>query len=382
MWQCVRFASRWDSNGKPSTSAFSEILVLASTMSIMDMVASDGRMREVVSLPLDMLNGWLFGIDANRVKPELKEMVLRYQRECYRVLADYWTGNDRQNSSITQQLAISRHRLALLKELHRTRDSAMREAIHQQLDHVSRLLNLPTPEFDSIGWSAPAMPEALARFWDALASLDVKGVEYNHHRTPGLLAINLRGLARLLVEHDQPMLFDRALREALTQSQEPRCLYTNHSVNSQLVGKSVRCWVFERIQPQGRKQKPGAGPGFRDVTAVHVMFSMGADHASLLASATTASSSARRCSRIFRRFFSSAASCISRRSSSPNSRQSASRDLLARISKRFLNLLRVAPSPHWSFTGEQPVQADSSLLRRYYANCVRNGVTRAPVAKR
>ncbi|AYZ83029.1 phage antirepressor N-terminal domain-containing protein [Pseudomonas aeruginosa] len=248
---CEQMGLQWEAQYK----RLQRNTVLASTMSIMDMVASDGRMREVVSLPLDMLNGWLFGIDANRVKPELKEMVLRYQRECYRVLADYWTGNDRQNSSITQQLAISRHRLALLKELHRTRDSAMREAIHQQLDHVSRLLNLPTPEFDSIGWSAPAMPEALARFWDALASLDVKGVEYNHHRTPGLLAINLRGLARLLVEHDQPMLFDRALREALTQSQEPRCLYTNHSVNSQLVGKSVRCWVFERIQPQGEKNR-------------------------------------------------------------------------------------------------------------------------------
>jgi hypothetical protein len=44
--------------------------------------------REVLSLPLDYVSGFLFGIDANRVKPELKDRLVRYQRECYRVLSD------------------------------------------------------------------------------------------------------------------------------------------------------------------------------------------------------------------------------------------------------------------------------------------------------
>ncbi|MHC3954534.1 phage antirepressor N-terminal domain-containing protein [Pseudomonas aeruginosa] len=226
----------------------------AATITEMVTVAEDGKLRSMTCLPLRKLPAWLYTISPNKVKPELRNKIIRYQNECDDALWNYWSKGSASRTDaagVTQQLAVSRHRLALLKELHRTRDRAMREAIHQQLDHVSRLLNLPTPELDSIGWSAPAMPEALARFWDALASLDAKGVEYNHHRTPGLLAINLRGLARLLVEHNQPMLFDRALREALAQSQEPRCLYTNHSVNSQLVGKSVRCWVFEKLQPQG-----------------------------------------------------------------------------------------------------------------------------------
>lgn len=42
-------------------------------------------------LELDYLNGWLFGIDANRVKPELRQRVIDYQRECYKVLADYFS---------------------------------------------------------------------------------------------------------------------------------------------------------------------------------------------------------------------------------------------------------------------------------------------------
>jgi len=51
-------------------------------------IHSQGQRRTMLCLPLDYLNGWLFGISASRVKPEVKENLLRYQRECYRVLAD------------------------------------------------------------------------------------------------------------------------------------------------------------------------------------------------------------------------------------------------------------------------------------------------------
>jgi hypothetical protein len=39
-------------------------------------------------LPLDYLNGWLFGINANRVKEEIRPRVIRYQEEAYIVLRD------------------------------------------------------------------------------------------------------------------------------------------------------------------------------------------------------------------------------------------------------------------------------------------------------
>ena len=47
-----------------------------------------GGPQDMMCLPLDYLNGWLFGINANRVKPEVREQVIRYQKECYRILAD------------------------------------------------------------------------------------------------------------------------------------------------------------------------------------------------------------------------------------------------------------------------------------------------------
>ena len=34
--------------------------------------------REMLCLPLRFIPGWLFGINANRVKPELKDRIIRY----------------------------------------------------------------------------------------------------------------------------------------------------------------------------------------------------------------------------------------------------------------------------------------------------------------
>ncbi|SER74921.1 BRO family, N-terminal domain [Azotobacter beijerinckii] len=50
----------------------------------------DDQHRELVCLPLDYLNGWLFGVDASRVKPEIRERLVQYQRECFAALAAYW----------------------------------------------------------------------------------------------------------------------------------------------------------------------------------------------------------------------------------------------------------------------------------------------------
>jgi hypothetical protein len=49
---------------------------------------SQGGNPNVTALPLEYLNGFLFGVNANRVKEEIRDNLIRYQRECYRVLAD------------------------------------------------------------------------------------------------------------------------------------------------------------------------------------------------------------------------------------------------------------------------------------------------------
>jgi hypothetical protein len=63
--------------------------ILNTAMSMMD-TPSNGGKQKTACLPLDYLNGWLFGVDANRVKPEIRERLLTYQRECFRVLNNHF----------------------------------------------------------------------------------------------------------------------------------------------------------------------------------------------------------------------------------------------------------------------------------------------------
>jgi hypothetical protein len=51
-------------------------------------VSSSGGPQATFCLPLDYLNGWLFGINANRVKGEVRERLILYQEKCYKVLAE------------------------------------------------------------------------------------------------------------------------------------------------------------------------------------------------------------------------------------------------------------------------------------------------------
>ena len=54
---------------------------------------SKGGNPNVLALPLPMLHGWLFGINASRVKEEIREKLVRYQRECYAVLSEAFLEN-------------------------------------------------------------------------------------------------------------------------------------------------------------------------------------------------------------------------------------------------------------------------------------------------
>lgn len=65
--------------------------VLSTSIFIMKMqMLGDDQHREITCLPLDYLNGWLFGIDTNRCRAEIRPRLIEYKRECYQALAAYW----------------------------------------------------------------------------------------------------------------------------------------------------------------------------------------------------------------------------------------------------------------------------------------------------
>ncbi len=66
-------------------------MVLSSTIVVTSIVAQDGKKREMVCLPLKLLNGWLFKINPSRYKNKFQQdTIIKYQLECYEVLHNYW----------------------------------------------------------------------------------------------------------------------------------------------------------------------------------------------------------------------------------------------------------------------------------------------------
>ncbi|WP_240531592.1 phage antirepressor N-terminal domain-containing protein [Proteus alimentorum] len=62
-----------------------------SSVSEIEMVAEDGKLRNMVCIALRKLSGWLHTISPNKVKPEIRDKVIKYQEECDDVLYEYWT---------------------------------------------------------------------------------------------------------------------------------------------------------------------------------------------------------------------------------------------------------------------------------------------------
>ena len=63
--------------------------VLSQGMIVM-IIPTNGGNQNMICLPIEYLNGWLFGIDINRCNPEIRDTLIKYKKECYQALHDYW----------------------------------------------------------------------------------------------------------------------------------------------------------------------------------------------------------------------------------------------------------------------------------------------------
>ncbi|MFO7681152.1 MAG: phage antirepressor N-terminal domain-containing protein [Chloroflexota bacterium] len=100
--------------------------------------------------PLDYLNGWLCKMDASRVRPNIKEPLLRYQRECYRILAVAFIGQNTavHPTSASDEPLIKLHNMALViaattREMLATKDLAQSNA--ERLDWAALVVQITPP---------------------------------------------------------------------------------------------------------------------------------------------------------------------------------------------------------------------------------------------
>ncbi|THA06723.1 phage antirepressor N-terminal domain-containing protein [Rodentibacter pneumotropicus] len=57
----------------------------------MSTTGKDGKKYQMLCIPIKKLNGWLFSLNPNKVRSDLKERLENYQEECFLALWEYWT---------------------------------------------------------------------------------------------------------------------------------------------------------------------------------------------------------------------------------------------------------------------------------------------------
>jgi hypothetical protein len=129
---CVNLGLDWSSQLKriQRDEVLSEGLVMMT-------IPSAGGDQQMMCLPLEYLNGWLFGVDENRVALGIRDALITYKREAYGALYNYFV----------KGFAVDRERLerdeeardAALQELRklRTSDKALYRKVTDAIAHTS-----------------------------------------------------------------------------------------------------------------------------------------------------------------------------------------------------------------------------------------------------
>ncbi|EPO1581408.1 phage antirepressor N-terminal domain-containing protein [Yersinia enterocolitica] len=64
---------------------------------------SKGGVQKMLCIPLRKLNGWLFSINPEKVRADIKDKLIQYQEECFSVLHEYWTKGEVSKKAKTRQ---------------------------------------------------------------------------------------------------------------------------------------------------------------------------------------------------------------------------------------------------------------------------------------
>ena len=233
--------------------------ILGSVAFMTKATGGDGKQYEMTCLPLNMLNGWLFGVDASRVNPDAQDRLLDYQRECFDVLASYWQKgaalNPRQQvqtAMIGQSTGLPTAQLVALQvqgwkivdRLKAEKVPELRQDLYEQLRRVYADLGQTPPPLTAMGSENPPQPLPATEFWAVYHALLAAGVKVNHSRNPGLIAINLKQFVQVAEAHGMSVAPGPLLKQALRESRAP--LYVDdRTVNSAVTGRTIHCWVFE-----------------------------------------------------------------------------------------------------------------------------------------
>ena len=105
------------------------------------------------------------------------------------------------------------------------------------------LLTTPSSSTDDVQTEPPEVKD----FWQIWDKLESAGHVVNHSASHALIAVSMTEFIQAAMRNDLG-LFDRTvLAKYLPLSRNPKYLYGGRSTSSKHAGKTVRCWVFQRM---------------------------------------------------------------------------------------------------------------------------------------
>jgi hypothetical protein len=111
------------------------------------MIGLDGKKRKMGSLDLDHLPAFLYSINPNRVKKELRDRIIAFQAETFAVINDYWRKKSRPiviESADTSRLAKLEREIARLRKENDTLREYADPFIANGVEEARRLSSLLT----------------------------------------------------------------------------------------------------------------------------------------------------------------------------------------------------------------------------------------------
>lgn len=104
----------------------------------------NGIIQKVLCIPYDKVNGWLFSISVNRVKPEVKQKLIEYKNECFDVLHKHFNKDQHEHdyrviNAYKMNLANNRKRIETL-EAQLSNAKGVDERIDDLLLNMERIL--------------------------------------------------------------------------------------------------------------------------------------------------------------------------------------------------------------------------------------------------
>lgn len=93
----------------------------------MPTTGKDGKQYEMLCMPIKKLNGWLFSINPNKVRSDLKERLENYQEECFLALWDYWSTGIARRDEVKHKTEVWQAKMADYKARSSQKGKALNE---------------------------------------------------------------------------------------------------------------------------------------------------------------------------------------------------------------------------------------------------------------